>query len=195
MRLVAKFLPTLVIGIAWLSVLTVGQYRPNYKYKPKVSHVHIFSTTRGNTREMNLLEIDLSLAFCGDLNIREITIVGLQNALIRKQITSVELVRCYIKRIKAMDPFLNSILEINPDAESIAEQLDLKRSFDVFLGPLHGIPILIKDNIGTGDKMETTAGSVALLGIKPKADAEIVKKLRKAGAIIIGKANLSEFAK
>ncbi|KAI0216506.1 hypothetical protein L0F63_006338, partial [Massospora cicadina] len=90
---------------------------------------------------------------------------------------------------------LNAVIEVNPYAKRIAYRLDswLEKT-GTFKGPLHGVPILIKDNIATDDKMNTTAGSWALLGVKPIRNARVVRKLRKAGAIILGKTNMSEFA-
>src|SRR6185436_14206840 len=103
----------------------------------------------------------------------------------------------YLERVERIDrrgPALNSVIETNPDALSIAEGLDRERKAGRVRGPLHGIPVLIKDNIDTSDKMMTTAGSLALVGAKPAQDAFIVQRLREAGAVIIGKTNLSEWA-
>src|SRR5262249_22633436 len=100
-------------------------------------------------------------------------------------------------RIAAVDrvgPRLRSVIEINPDALVIAEALDKERKEKGPRGPMHGIPVLVKDNIDTADKMATTAGSVALVGSKPPSDSFIVKKLREAGAVLLGKTNLSEWA-
>lgn len=99
----------------------------------------------------------------------------------------------YLARIAAIDaagPTLRAVIEVNPDARAIADALDRKAE----RGPLHGVPILVKDNVATADKMETTAGSLALVGHKPKADAFLVRRLREAGAVVLGKANLSEWA-
>src|SRR5674476_224959 len=108
-----------------------------------------------------------------------------------------EVVQAYLNRIAEIDkngPHLNSIIEINPDAIKIAEQLDKEMKAGKSRGPLHGIPVLLKDNIDTHDKMSTTAGSRALKGSHPLNDSYVAMKLREAGAIIIGKANLSEWA-
>ncbi|NPE09995.1 MAG: amidase, partial [Asgard group archaeon] len=113
------------------------------------------------------------------------------------KLTAKQLVKKYLERINKIDksgPTINSIIELNPDAIKIAENLDQVRKEDNSLGPLHGIPILIKDNITTADKMMTTAGSLALEGFRSTRDAFIVQKLRAAGAIILGKTNLSEWA-
>jgi amidase len=111
--------------------------------------------------------------------------------------TSVSLTRKYLARIATIDrtgPSLHSILETNPDAESIAATLDAERKAGTVRGPLHGIPVLVKDNVDTGDKMMTTAGSLALAGTPAPKDAFIVARLREAGAVILGKTNLSEWA-
>jgi amidase len=127
----------------------------------------------------------------------EATISELGERMRSGQLTSRALVEAYLQRIDAIDkggPRLNSIIEINPDAVSIAESLDRERKAKGPRGPLHGLPILIKDNISTADKMATTAGSLALVGAKPPSDAFLAKKLREAGAVILGKTNLSEWA-
>src|SRR5262249_51566733 len=103
----------------------------------------------------------------------------------------------YIARIEALDrngPALHTVLEVNPDAIAIADRLDGERRAGRVRGPLHGIPILLKDNISTADRMMTTAGSLAPPGVPPPKDAFIVERLREAGAVILGKANLSEWA-
>ena len=119
--------------------------------------------------------------------------VGLQ----RGTYTSRALVDLYLGRIAAIDkagPAINSVIETNPDAASTARSLDAERKAGKVRGPLHGIPILIKDNIDTADRMRTSAGSLALAGSHALADADIVKRLRAAGAVILGKTNLSEWA-
>ena len=127
----------------------------------------------------------------------ELTIAELQQGLQSGKYTSRSLVEKYNERINDIDkrgPKLNSVIELNPDREEIAAALDRERKERGPRGPLHGIPILIKDNIDTRDKMMTTAGSLAMIGAKPLQDAFIVKKLRDAGAVILGKTNLSEWA-
>ena len=127
----------------------------------------------------------------------EVGIEGLQQRLNRKEISSKELVLMYLDRIAQFDqagPMINSVLEVNPDALQIAAALDMERETTGSRGPLHGIPVLIKDNIDTGDKMHTSAGSLALAESYAKEDAFLVKKLREAGAIIIGKTNMTEWA-
>jgi len=121
----------------------------------------------------------------------------LQEAMEKGRLTSRRLTRQYIDRIRKLDFHgiqLNSVLEVNPDAVEIAEEMDRERKKKGPRSLLHGIPILLKDNIATDDKMETTAGSLALLGSKVPRDSFMAKKLRKAGAVILGKTNLSEWA-
>src|SRR5215211_7896188 len=127
----------------------------------------------------------------------ELTISDLQQALQSGKYSSRELVEKYSDRINEIDkkgPALYSVIEMNPDAEKIATTLDRERKEKGPRGPLHGIPILIKDNIDTQDRMMTTAGSLALVGAKPARDAFVAQRLREAGAVILGKTNLSEWA-
>ena len=129
--------------------------------------------------------------------LEEETISSLREKLASGKYSSEQLVELYLKRIETIDksgPKLNSVIEINPDAVSIAKKMDHEMKAGKSRGPLHGIPIMIKDNIDTGDKMQTTAGSLAMAGNIASKDAFVVKKLRDAGAIIIGKTNLSEWA-
>jgi amidase len=119
----------------------------------------------------------------------------LQALLKDGSVTSASLCQAYLKRIEQLNSQLHAVLEVNPDALPAAEALDAERKDKKPLrGPLHGIPVLLKDSIETGDKMQTTAGSMALMGTPAKNDAFIVKKLRDAGAIILGKANMSEWS-
>jgi amidase len=125
------------------------------------------------------------------------TIQELQARMTAGTLTSRGLVEMYLARIAALDrqgPTLNAVIEINPDAIAIAAALDAERGQSGARGPLHGIPILLKDNIDTGDQMQTTAGSLALVGSPAPTDAFIVSQLRQAGAVILGKTNLSEWA-
>jgi amidase len=131
----------------------------------------------------------------------EITISQLQEGMKSGKFTARSLVEKYASRIDEIDkptenrgPAVNSILELNPDALAIADALDQERKAKGARGPLHGIPVLIKDNIATADKMMTTAGSLALLGAKSTKDSFVAQKLRAAGAVILGKTNLSEWA-
>ena len=129
--------------------------------------------------------------------LEEATVAGLQEAMAAGKTTSERLVTLYFERIDRIDqggPGLHAVIQKNPDALAIARALDQERKEKGPRGPLHGIPVLIKDNIDTADNMETTAGSLALLGSKPAKDAFIVERLRAAGAVILGKTNLSEWA-
>ena len=129
--------------------------------------------------------------------LEEATIAGLQEMMTSGKETSESLVKLYLERIDKIDrggPALNAIIQANPDALAVARELDRERKEKGPRGPLHGVPIVIKDNIDTADGMETTAGSLALLGSKPAKDAFIVERLREAGAVILAKTNLSEWA-
>jgi amidase len=131
------------------------------------------------------------------LDLEEITVTDLQKKMQSGEQTSVSITNAYLARIEKIDhrgPALNSIIELNPDALKIAAALDNERKQGKIRGPLHGIPILIKDNINSGDQMLTTAGSLALAGNRAKEDAFILKQLRKAGVVLLGKTNLSEWA-
>jgi amidase len=108
--------------------------------------------------------------------------------------SSAGLTEAYLRRIERLDPLLHSVIEANPEALAIAERRDRERRAGWVRGPLHGIPVLVKDNIATNDRMETTAGSLALVGSRVPRDARIVRRLRTAGAVVLGKANLSEWA-
>jgi amidase len=130
-------------------------------------------------------------------DLEEATVADLQQRMQSGRDTARSLAEKYLARIEAIDrqgPALHSVIETNPDALTIAEQLDAERRSRGPRGPLHGIPILVKDNIATADRMMTTAGSLALAGARPPKDAFIVERLREAGAVILGKTNLSEWA-
>ncbi len=129
------------------------------------------------------------------IELEEMTITELQAKMKSGELTSTAITEAYIKRISEIDPKIHSVLEINPDALKIAAQMDKERKKGKLRSMLHGIPVLIKDNIDTADKMKTTAGSLALMDApRPKQDAFLVKQLRKSGAVILGKTNLSEWA-
>jgi amidase len=143
----------------------------------------------------------LLLVGCGPdpvrLDYAEHDIPTLQSLMEKGELSSVELTQYYLQRIAALDragPELNSIIEVNPDALEIARTLDEERKAKGSRGPMHGIPVVLKANIDTADQMTTTAGSLALQGHRPPADAFVVRKLREAGAVILAKANLSEWA-
>ncbi|MBA3705311.1 MAG: amidase [Bacteroidetes bacterium] len=136
-------------------------------------------------------------SFSDDFELKEITIDELQQKMQKNEYTSRTITELYLKRIDTVDkngPKLNSVIELNPDALAIADEMDKERRDGKIRGPLHGIPVLIKDNIDTADKMMTTAGALALVGNIASKDAFIVKQLRAAGAVILGKTNLSEWA-
>ena len=135
-----------------------------------------------------------SASAAGGFDFIEKSISELQNAMAFGQLTSRELTQGYIRRIQSLNPLLNSVIEVNPNAIAIASQLDNERRRGQVRGPLHGIPLLVKDNIATDDQMQTTAGSLAIYGNHVPADAVIIRQLRAAGAIILGKSNLGEWA-
>lgn len=129
--------------------------------------------------------------------LEEMTIAQMRAAMESGELSARRLTEMYLKRIAALDasgPTLRSVIETNPEAPAIAEALDRERATGSVRGPLHGIPILLKDNIDTADAMHTTAGSLALLDSRPERDAFVAERLRAAGAILLGKANLSEWA-
>jgi amidase len=132
-----------------------------------------------------------------DFELNEETISSLQDKMSSGKYSSEQLTKLYLDRINAIDkkgPLLNSVIEINPDALDIARKMDAERKSGRLRGPMHGIPILIKDNIDTADKMQTTAGALALEGNIAAKDAFVVKQLRDSGAVLLGKTNLSEWA-
>src|SRR5436309_9068230 len=129
--------------------------------------------------------------------LEEATIAELQAGMASGKYTSRAITAVYLQRIEAMDkkgPGLRSVLETNPDALAQAAAFDAERKAKGPRGPLHGIPILVKDNVATRDRMQSTAGSLALVGVSPPRDAFLVEQLRAAGAVLLGKANLSEWA-
>ena len=134
------------------------------------------------------------LAAKGPAAFLEKTIPELQALLASGQLTSRELVLAYLQRTSDVNPLLHAVIETNPQAVAIAARLDSERRAGHLRGPLHGIPILLKDNIATGDTMQTTAGSLAIYGCHVPGDAVIVQRLRAAGAVILGKTNLGEWA-
>ena len=146
-----------------------------------------------------ILLLLLTLAACSssEPDYREADIADLHDQMQRGELSSEALVGWYLDRIEAIDrsgPTLNSIIEINPDALSIAKSLDKEWKSSGPRGPMHGIPVVLKANIDTSDQMSTSAGSLALADHVPPDDAFVVKRLRDAGAVILGKANLSEWA-
>ncbi len=132
-----------------------------------------------------------------EVELLEATVADLQAAMTSGQATAEGITRQYLGRIAALDragPAVNSLIEVNPDAEAIARERDTERKAGKLRGPLHGIPVLVKDNIDTGDRMMTSAGSLALADQPAPADADLVVRLRDAGAVLLGKTNLSEWA-
>src|SRR5215470_5038361 len=131
----------------------------------------------------------------GDLN--EMTVAQMQAAMAAGQLQSIDLVDFYLTRIQTLDqkgPTVNSIIEVNPDARSIAMARDAERQAGMVRSPLHGIPVVLKDNIDTADKMQTAAGSLGLVGTPAAQNATMAANLRAAGAVILGKTTLSEWA-
>lgn len=129
--------------------------------------------------------------------LEELTIAEMQSRMAAGELTAVELTGGYLARMEAIDrsgPTLNAVIELNPDALDIAARLDEERAAGQVRGPLHGIPILLKDNIETGDGLATSAGSLALADHRPAQDSTVAANLRRAGALILGKTNLSEWA-
>ncbi|KAF2647924.1 glutamyl-tRNA amidotransferase subunit A [Lophiostoma macrostomum CBS 122681] len=131
---------------------------------------------------------------CHGITLEEATIDQLQGYMTHGTLTATRLLQCYLKRISQVDEYINSVIELNPDAMDIAEALDTERANGDVRGPLHGIPFIVKDNIATKDNLETTAGSWMLLGSVVPRDAFVVANLRQAGAVLLGKATLSEWA-
>jgi amidase len=133
----------------------------------------------------------------GDFELNEVTIDELQKKMQSGEYTSRSITQLYLNRIDAIDkkgPAINSVIELNPDAIAMADSMDMERKNGKVRGPMHGIPVLIKDNIDTGDKMMTTTGALALVGNIANKDAFIIKQLRESGAVLLGKTNLSEWA-
>jgi amidase len=132
-----------------------------------------------------------------EFELEEATVSDLQSAMAAGRFSARAIVEQYIDRIEELDrkgPALHHVIEVNPDARSVAESLDAERKAGKVRGPLHGIPVLLKDNIDTADRMTTTAGSFALEGSIPARDAFLAQRLREAGAVLLGKANMSEWA-
>lgn len=132
-----------------------------------------------------------------DFQLLEMTIAEMQSSMESGELTSRKITELYLARIEAIDkngPKINSVAEVNPDALAIADQMDEERKAGRVRGMMHGIPVMIKDNIDTSDRMMTTAGALALTGNYAKQDAFVVKQLREAGAVLLGKTNLSEWA-
>ncbi|KAL1897198.1 hypothetical protein Cpir12675_002454 [Ceratocystis pirilliformis] len=144
-------------------------------------------------KNMNMPEL-FTMPSCGDFILEEATIEQMQEGMSNGTITSFQLSVCYLLRAQQTQNYINSVMQFNPDVFNIAGQMDLERLSGKVRGPLHGIPFLVKETMATKDSMETTAGSYALLGNVVPRDAFTVQKLREAGAVLLGKATLSEWA-
>ncbi|KAF2667365.1 amidase signature enzyme [Microthyrium microscopicum] len=136
----------------------------------------------------------LQMPLCRGVEIEELSITQLQNHLEKARFLSRDLTECYLKRIELINPRIKAVIEANPDSLGIADELDSERKNGHIRSQIHGIPFLVKDNISTKDKMQTTAGCAALEGTIVPHDAHVVTLLRAAGGILLGKANLSEWA-
>jgi amidase len=134
------------------------------------------------------------MAPCGTFQLEEATIDRMQKAMDNGTLTSVQLVTCYMHRTFQVDEYINSVMQLNPDALAIAAQMDAERKAGKIRGPLHGVPFTVKDNMATKDSLETTAGSWALVGSIVPRDAFVVSRLRAAGAVLFGKTTMSEWA-
>jgi len=175
--------------------------RRNFLKKGSVTGIAITSlglaSCQSSTAPMNEQVDETKTSVMDDFELNEITIDELQQKMKDGVYTSRSITELYLKRIDAIDKngyALNAVIEINPDALVIADAMDKERKEGKVRTPLHGIPVLVKDNIDTADKMMTTAGSLALSGHKAAKDAFIIKQLREAGAVLLGKTNLSEWA-
>lgn len=181
--------------------LSINMNRRNFLRNSSLAGLTVTSLTAAscNTtahKEKEVIKITPALS-PDEFALNEVTIDELQQKMKAGTYTSRSITEQYLKRIEAIDkngPKLNAVIEVNADALTIAAALDKERKEGKLRGPLHGIPVLIKDNINTGDKMMTTAGSLALEGNKASKDAFIIHQLREAGAVILGKTNLSEWA-
>jgi len=155
------------------------------------------SALAGIGLSLNGLTSCIGIGKSGRFEPEEMSVDQLQRAMNDGTLSAVELTKAYIARINEIDksgPFLNAVIELNPDAITIAKVLDGERKSGKIRGPLHGIPVLLKDNIDTADRMQTTAGALAMEGNNASRDAHLVARLREAGAVILGKTNLSEWA-
>jgi len=186
-----------------------------FKNKNQIENISIFTNAAEVKIRINHSEVKMSLfsspliyllVLSGFVNaidssqftITEATIDDIQRAFTAKELTSRQLVDLYLGQIARLNPLLRSVLEVNPDARDQADQADREREEAAIqcprsLGQLHGIPVLLKDSIATEDALNTTCGSYALLGSKVPRDSGVVERLRRAGAVILGKASLTEW--
>ncbi|MGZ8558149.1 MAG: amidase [Chitinophagaceae bacterium] len=162
-----------------------------------ITSLGLVSCQQQTNRAKEAIDVNKDEIFADNFELNEVTIDELQQKMQSGAYSSRAITELYLKRIDAIDKNgykLNSIIEINPDALTIADDMDKERKAGTIRSPLHGIPVLIKDNIDTADKMMTTAGSLALVGHIAAKDAFIITQLREAGAVLLGKTNLSEWA-
>jgi amidase len=129
-----------------------------------------------------------------DFQLDEATIADLGSMVEEGVVSARSLAEAYLERIEQLDGSLASVVEVNPEALDIADTMDRERREGLVRGPLHGIPVMVKDNIATADRMRTTAGSLAMRDARPSRDAAVVHRLREAGAVLLAKTNLSEWA-
>ena len=162
-----------------------------------ITSIGISSCSTPSRKDKKVFEVAATQGLSDEFILNEATIDELQQKMQTGEYTSRSITELYLKRIDEIDqsgPELNAVIELNPDALAIADSLDKERKAGQIRGLMHGIPVLIKDNINSGDKMMTTAGSLALDGNKAGSDAFIIKQLRESGAVLLGKTNLSEWA-
>ncbi|KAJ5199719.1 Amidase [Penicillium cf. griseofulvum] len=183
----APLIQTLVSGLALVSSVAQADSLVDSQILTD-PYLYDFPRLGGNGAEQ------FAMRPCHGFKLEEATIDQIQAQLEIGTFTGVQLLECYMDRVHQTQPYLNAILQVNPDAYSIAQKLDAERANGIVRGPLHGIPFIVKDNIASKDRMETTAGSWALLGNVVPRDSYVVHGMRKAGALLLGKAALSEWA-
>jgi amidase len=178
--------------------ITVNEQSPNrLDLNPGITRRKFLGTTALSSAALlsgGVASLLRARSVLADESFIEATIPQLQALMASGQLTSRQLAQGYIRRIQSLNPLLHSVIELNPNAIAIAAGLDNERRRGQVRGPLHGIPLLVKDNIATDDQMQTTAGSLAIYGSHVPGDAVIIQQLRAAGAIILGKSNLGEWA-
>ncbi|KAJ5496490.1 hypothetical protein N7463_008477 [Penicillium fimorum] len=185
----APLIQTLVSGLALVSSV-VGQESDSLVESQILADPYLYDFPRLGGEGAS----QFAMRPCHGFQLEEATIDQIQAQLELGTFTGVQLLECYMDRVHQTQPYLNAILQVNPDAFSIAQKLDAERANGTVRGPLHGIPFIVKDNIASKDRMETTAGSWALLGNVVPRDSYVVHGMRKAGALLLGKAALSEWA-
>lgn len=171
--------------------------RPSFKRRDFLRSTALSGAALVLARDLSKAAVGVAQSTITSFELDEVTIRRLQEWMTSGRFSGRRIAEMYLARTEEIDkngPALNSVIEINPEALTIADSLDAERKARGPRGPLHGIPILLKDNIDTGDRMSTTAGSLALVGSRPSRDSFVAQKLREAGAVILGKTNLSEWA-